>query len=175
MFTCRQIDKIPQLASLSPSQVTSMKAVSAVLPFRVNNYVLDELIDWSNIPDDPIYQLTFPQPGMLRREDFERMFALVRSGATEEEIQSAAREIQQMLNPHPAGHMELNVPARRRRAHLRAAAQVRRNRTFLSGGGPDLPRLLHALLPLGTVRRDRRAQVRGPAGRLAGALPPRAP
>ncbi len=40
-----------------------MKAVSAVLPFRVNNYVIQDLIDWNNIPDDPIYQLTFPQPG----------------------------------------------------------------------------------------------------------------
>ncbi len=110
VFTRRHIDEIPQLESLSPTQVTSMKAVSAVLPFRVNNYVLDDLIDWSNIPDDPIYQMTFPQTDMLRREDFERMFALVRGGATEQEIQSAAREIQQTLNPHPAGQMELNVP-----------------------------------------------------------------
>ena len=45
-----------------------MKAVSAVLPFRVNEYVTDELIDWSNIPEDPIYQLTFPQEGMLKRK-----------------------------------------------------------------------------------------------------------
>ncbi len=110
VFTRRHIDEIPQLESFSPSQVTSMKAVSAVLPFRVNSYVLEDLIDWSNIPDDPIYQLTFPQPEMLRREDFERMFALVRCGATGEEIQSAAREIQQTLKPHPAGQMELNVP-----------------------------------------------------------------
>jgi KamA family protein len=87
-----------------------MKAVSAVLPFRVNNYVVEELIDWSNIPADPIYQLTFPQPDMLRREDFAEMFALVRGGASEPEIQAAAREIQQTLNPHPALQMELNVP-----------------------------------------------------------------
>ena len=87
-----------------------MKAVAAVLPFRVNNYVVEELIDWSNIPDDPMYQLTFPQPDMLRAEDFADMFALVRSGASEEEIQRAAREVQQTLNPHPALQMELNVP-----------------------------------------------------------------
>ena len=40
-------------------------AAASVLPMRANNYVIDELIDWSNIPDDPIFQLVFPQPGKL--------------------------------------------------------------------------------------------------------------
>merc|ERR1719305_422903 len=34
--------------------------LAAVLPFRTNNYVVEELIDWSNVPEDPIFQLTFP-------------------------------------------------------------------------------------------------------------------
>jgi KamA family protein len=87
-----------------------MKAVAAVLPFRVNNYVIDELIDWSDIPHDPIYQLTFPQARMLSRDDFDRMLRLVRADASREQIQAAAREVQTRLNPHPAGQMELNVP-----------------------------------------------------------------
>lgn len=87
-----------------------MKAVSAVLPFRVNTYVVDELIDWSNIPEDPIYQLTFPQPGMLDKRDFDRIYSLARNGASDEEIGAEARRIQETLNPHPAGQMELNVP-----------------------------------------------------------------
>ncbi|NIP76193.1 MAG: lysine 2,3-aminomutase, partial [Xanthomonadales bacterium] len=82
-----------------------MKAVSAVLPFRVNNYVLEELIDWSNVPDDPIYQLTFPQPEMLKPEDFARVYELVRRGASPAEVKAAARAIQYSLNPHPAGQM----------------------------------------------------------------------
>ena len=40
-------------------------AAASVLPMRANNYVVEELIDWSNIPDDPIFQLVFPQPGMF--------------------------------------------------------------------------------------------------------------
>jgi KamA family protein len=87
-----------------------MKAVAAVFPFRVNHYVVEELIDWNNIPNDPIYQLTFPQPGMLRLRDFARMYRLVRRGAPEKEIAAAGRAIQVTLNPHPAGQMELNVP-----------------------------------------------------------------
>ena len=110
VFTRKDIDDIPELQSLTEDQRLSMKAVSAVLPFRVNNYVIGELIDWNNIPEDPIFQLTFPQPGMLERSDFERMLDLVKKDATSEEIHTAAREIQNKLNPHPAGQMELNVP-----------------------------------------------------------------
>ena len=110
VFTRKDLHRIPQLERLSETDLTAILAVSAVLPFRVNSYVIDELIDWTNIPDDPIFQLTFPQRGMLDRYDFDVMYGLVRRGAPALEIQSAAREIQGKLNPHPAGQMELNVP-----------------------------------------------------------------
>ncbi|TDI45843.1 MAG: hypothetical protein E2P02_06430 [Acidobacteria bacterium] len=63
VYTRKDIDDIQELQTLSEEQRVDMKAVSAVLPFRVNNYVIQDLIDWNNIPNDPIYQLTFPQPG----------------------------------------------------------------------------------------------------------------
>lgn len=86
-----------------------MVAVAQVYPFRANNHVVDELIDWSNIPDDPIFQLTFPQPAMLDDWDLARMVALMRRG-TPDATKAAAREIQAALNPHPAGQLDLNVP-----------------------------------------------------------------
>lgn len=110
VYTRKDIDDIPQLKRLSEADRTAMKAVSAVLPFRVNNYVIEDLIDWSDVPADPIYQLTIPQPQMLKKRDFARMFRLVRRGASEKEIAAAGREIQYTLNPHPAGQLELNVP-----------------------------------------------------------------
>ena len=87
-----------------------MRAVSAVLPFRVNDYVIDNLIDSESVPNDPIFQLTFPQRGMLQEADFRHMRDLVVKGASEAEIKLAAAEIRGRLNPHPAGQMELNVP-----------------------------------------------------------------
>ena len=110
VYTRKDIDEIPALGKLTGEQRLRMKAVSAVLPFRVNNYVIEELIDWNNIPDDPIFQLTFPQPGMLEDQDFETMLDLVRKDAPSEEIRQVARGIQTKLNPHPAGQMDLNVP-----------------------------------------------------------------
>lgn len=48
-YTRNSIKSAPQWKLLTPSQQESVLAVSRVLPFRVNAYVLDELIDWSNI------------------------------------------------------------------------------------------------------------------------------
>ena len=109
VFTRKDIDDIRELQSLSHEERLSMKAVSAVLPFRVNNYVIEELIDWNNIPADPIFQLTFPQPGMLERKDFEHMLELVKKDASTDDIHEAARTIQNKLNPHPADQVELDV------------------------------------------------------------------
>jgi KamA family protein len=106
----KDLDRIPQLQRMSADERLSMKAVAAVLPFRVNRYVVDELIDWERVPDDPMYQLTFPQPGMLEAEDLTRMRDLIAADADKRTVAIAARAIQQRMNPHPAGQMELNVP-----------------------------------------------------------------
>jgi len=103
-------ETLPQLDALGPDARLAMKAVSAVLPFRTNPYVIDELVDWSAAPDDPMFQLTFPQPGMLEAADLERMMTLVARGASEDAVRAAARDIQARMNPHPAGQRELNVP-----------------------------------------------------------------
>jgi KamA family protein len=110
VYTQKNIDSIPHIQHLSDADRMAMRAVAAVLPFRINNYVLDELIDWSRVPDDPIFRLTFPQPEMLKPDDFRRMLALVRRGAPANELKTAARSIQESLNPHPAGQMSFNVP-----------------------------------------------------------------
>ena len=109
-LTRRDLDSLTHLQSLSREQRLELKAVSAVLPFRTNRYVVEELIQWDGVPEDPIYQLTFPQPGMLEEEDLSRVASLISRDAPEEEIRQEARAIQLRLNPHPADQMELNVP-----------------------------------------------------------------
>ena len=77
VYTQRDIDRIAQLNRLSEAQRFEMKVVSSVLPFRVNQYVIDELIDWNEVPDDPIFQLTFPQRGMLDAVHYDRIAELL--------------------------------------------------------------------------------------------------
>lgn len=54
-YGLRDIDSIPQLDSISEDQRFAIKVISSVLPFRVNNYVIEELINWNRVPDDPIF------------------------------------------------------------------------------------------------------------------------
>ena len=107
----RDLDTIPQVAKLSADHRFAMKVVSTVFPFRVNPYVCDELIDWSRVPDDPMFQLTFPQRGMLSSDDFRRVADAILRDAPAKELTELARTIQRQHNPHPAGQKELNVPS----------------------------------------------------------------
>lgn len=110
IYTERQLEQIPQISRLDADMRRSMHVVAKVLPFRVNRYVIDELIDWDQVPDDPIFQLTFPQRGMLAPEDFDRIASLLDSGTEPAQIQAAAQDIRNRLNPHPAGQRILNIP-----------------------------------------------------------------
>jgi len=110
VYTQRQMEQIEALQRLTPEQRFEMEVVAQILPFRVNEYVINELIDWDNIPADPIFQLTFPQRGMVDPRDFDLMADLLKSGADRKAITALAAEIHTRLNPHPAGQQELNVP-----------------------------------------------------------------
>ncbi|MBT8128202.1 MAG: lysine 2,3-aminomutase, partial [Gammaproteobacteria bacterium] len=110
VYTQRQMGKIKQLQQLSASQRFDMQVVAQVLPFRVNNYVLDELIDWAAVPDDPMFRLVFPQKGMLKSEQFARIADLIRSDAATAKLKQAIGDVRATMNPHPAGQVQLNVP-----------------------------------------------------------------
>ena len=111
VYNDRNLDRIEALERVPEDMRFDMRVVASVLPFRVNEYVIDELIDWDNIPQDPMFQLTFPQREMLSPEAFERMAELHRRGADRREIAALAKELREELNPHPAGQMELNRPS----------------------------------------------------------------
>lgn len=84
--------------------------VSTVLPFRTNESVLRELIDWSRVPDDPIFQLTFPQRRMRSDGDYAALHDLLDRGAPPAAIEPEANRTRRTLNPHPGGQMTRNVP-----------------------------------------------------------------
>lgn len=110
-FTVKHLDELTARAGLSPDQRLATRAVATVLPFRTNSYVIDELIDWSAAPDDPIYRLVFPQPDMLPADDVAHIADLLRRDAPKAEVEAAAGAVRSKLNPHPAGQMELNMPS----------------------------------------------------------------
>ncbi len=109
-YSISNFRKIPQLQILSEEQKQNIEIVGHVLPFKVNNFVLDHLINWDDVPNDPIFNLTFPQKEMLLPHHYEEIAGLVQQDAEARPIKEAADRIRLSLNPHPAGQMEHNIP-----------------------------------------------------------------
>lgn len=110
VFALKTFRQIPQINKLTPEQRFAIEVVGNVLPFRVNNYILDELIDWDDIPNDPIFRLTFPQKEMLSPHHFKQMADALRNDANPRTASAVADYIRMQLNPHPAGQLDQNVP-----------------------------------------------------------------
>lgn len=109
VYTRSNFTSIPQVKRLDDELIEDIKIVSLVLPFRVNEYVINELIDWDKAPTDPMFQLIFPNRYMLPDEDYfelKKVFRLDNKAQT----QALVVQIQMKLNPHPGDQMSLNVP-----------------------------------------------------------------
>jgi hypothetical protein len=109
-FTRQSIVTARQWEWLTPDLQEAVQVVSHVLPFRTNAYVMDTLIDWSRVPDDPIYRLTFPHRDMLPGAEYEQLRDLVLIKKDDAAIARLVHAIRMRMNPHPAGQMTHNVP-----------------------------------------------------------------
>jgi KamA family protein len=110
-YTAKHLDALTERAGLTASERLAIRAVGMVLPFRTNEYVIENLIDWDAVPDDPIFRLVFPQEAMLPAADLSRITGLLNRCAPDAELRAAVHEIRMRLNPHPAGQLALNIPA----------------------------------------------------------------
>src|SRR5262249_16928084 len=71
---------------------------------------MNELIDWDNIPNDPIFRLTFPHQDMFSREEYQNLRSLILDGTDEAAADREIHALRLRMNPHPAGQMTHNVP-----------------------------------------------------------------
>jgi KamA family protein len=110
-YTLRNFKEIPQVRErLSEEEKFAIEVVGNVLPFKSNNYVVEQLINWDDYRNDPIFILTFPQKRMLSKAHFDEMALAIRGGAGKAELKMIANKIRMELNPHPAGQLDHNVP-----------------------------------------------------------------
>ncbi len=109
IYGLKDIESIPQIGFLNKNELFELKVVATVLPFRTNNYVLEELIHWNNVPDDPMYKLNFMQKAMLTKNQFDEMAGVIKKNNLSE-IKNTALKIRTELNPHPAGQTNVNKP-----------------------------------------------------------------
>lgn len=109
-YALHNYKNIEQIGKLSAEQIEAIEVVGNVLPFKTNNYVVNELINWDNLENDPMFKLTFPQKGMLNEEHYKAMKIVLDHTSNRDEIKNMANIIRNELNPHPAGQIEHNVP-----------------------------------------------------------------
>jgi KamA family protein len=110
-FTIRNYLQIPQLGKLTKEELRDIEIAGNILPFRVDNYVVDELIDWGNFREDPLFRLTFPLREMIRPEHFSIIESALKDNDSKK-IQAVRNLIYEDLNPHPAGQQKMNVPTK---------------------------------------------------------------
>lgn len=109
-YTLHNYRSMPQFEKLSTYDIEAIEIVGRVLPFKTNNYVIEELIDWSNIDTDPIYTLNFPRRDMLEPKHYKVVKDLLEQDVEKSFLDKKIHEIRLELNPNPAGQ-EHNVPS----------------------------------------------------------------
>lgn len=110
-YNLNNLDSIQQVRSLPAELRQAIPVVGRVLPFRTNNYLVEELIDWDNVETDPIYHLNFPCREMLLPEHYERIRSLLASGSSRSSLREAVQEIRCELNPHSVQTMDGTLPS----------------------------------------------------------------
>lgn len=108
-YTLHNFRSIPQMDAVEERIKRDIEVVGRVLPFKTNNYVVDQLIDWDNVETDPIFTLNFPRREMLSPKHYNIIAELMDAGADKSTIDEAVNKIRLTLNPNPAGQ-EHNVP-----------------------------------------------------------------
>lgn len=109
-FARHNFQTLPTYGRLTTDQVEAISIVSEVLPFKTNNYVVNELIDWDHYEDDPMFILNFPQKSMLSASQYKTLAMMVGNKVPKADLAKYVSEVREKLNPHPAGQVDHNVP-----------------------------------------------------------------
>ncbi|MDR2286050.1 MAG: lysine 2,3-aminomutase [Prevotellaceae bacterium] len=107
-YTLQNYRSLPQMSSVSKDDIEAIEVVGRVLPFRTNNYVVEQLIDWSNIPSDPVFTLSFPRREMLFPEHYANVKNLIDKNDNPT-LAGYVDKIRLGLNPNPSGQRH-NIP-----------------------------------------------------------------
>ncbi|NQZ58561.1 MAG: lysine 2,3-aminomutase [Lentisphaeraceae bacterium] len=68
--------------------------ITAVLPFKTNSYVLNELINWDeNFKDDPIFRLNFPTVAQLEPNEYELFTNMLAKNKSTKEVKAAFAQL----------------------------------------------------------------------------------
>lgn len=108
-YTLSNFNDIEQFADVPAEDREAVEIIGRVFPFKTNNYVIEELIDWQTAPNDPLFTLHFPRKEMLLPSQYQTLQTLIQSDADPAQINEAVEKIRLSFNPHSSGQLH-NVP-----------------------------------------------------------------
>lgn len=86
-------DKLPE------EEKDTFNVLGKMFQFKANNFVLEHLIDWDSVPNDPIYKLIFPRRQMLHEMDFKMLHRLEVAGANEKSLVPFYKRVKAYMQP----------------------------------------------------------------------------
>jgi KamA family protein len=107
-YANHRLAQVPHLSLLPPDLVDGIKLAALVFPFKVNSYVLENLIDWDAGDSDPMFRLVFPHPDMLGPEKLDRL-RFLRDTGDEQALAQAVAGMRDAMNPHSSDQLA-NMP-----------------------------------------------------------------
>ena len=108
-WTRNQLAELADKHPIFSEVLADVQMASRVFPFRLSAHVIDNLIRWDNLEEDPFFHLLIPTLKMLGEGHREALRKACLNG-DESIISTVVKTIQADLNPHPAGQMTLNTP-----------------------------------------------------------------
>ncbi len=96
--------KTPYYNRLPSNEKEVFDILTSIFHFKVNTYVLDHLIHWDTIPNDPIYKLVFPRKEMLSPIDYNHLKTLYHNGLKSKDIIPFVQHIKQKMHPEVKHH-----------------------------------------------------------------------
>jgi KamA family protein len=106
-YTLQNYRDLQQMSLVTDDDIEAIEVAGRVLPFKTNNYVVEQLIDWNNIPNDPVFTLSFPRKEMLCPEQYNNVRNLL--AKRDPALAGYVEKLRLGLNPNPSGQRH-NIP-----------------------------------------------------------------
>jgi len=104
-YSANSFKNTPHYQKLTKKQQNEFDIVTKILHFKVNDYVIDSLINWEDLDNDPFYKLIFPQRGMVLEKDYQRLENRIEVSADNSSVEMATLVARRNLYPP---HMPTN-------------------------------------------------------------------
>ena len=98
--TYSQYDALPVFVRnnhFSKAEWLTLKSAAKIIPFKTNDYIISELIDWKAVPNDPVFRMNFPEPKLLHETDLATMRQLYLSNSDSAIVDATCQQIQHRM------------------------------------------------------------------------------